>query len=381
MENGATTQTTVKSGRMANLELLRCVAMMMVVALHFLDKGKLLPKLSEADMETAGYAAWLLESFCIVAVNVYMLISGYFLCVSSFKLSRLLSLYLQVWFYSVIFGLIGGVTGIAAGTSFDIHYLLTLVFPISMGHYWFLTAYFYLYLFLPFIGRAVAQMNQRQLQISTGLLFFAFCLLKSVLPLRLEMDGKGYDCLWYLCVFLAAAYFRRFGVPPLEKKGRGILLYLLGCLLIFGGSMGLRAVYLKTGSFGLMLTMFVEYNHIFPFLAAAGLFAAFLRLKVTKTAAAFAVKAAPYTLGVYLLHENIGLRYSWQKWFGAGHALTVPELLAKTLAAAVCVFVCGIVVDMLRSAVMKRLHRLLCRIRIYEKIVEKVGRADGMFRF
>ena len=32
--------------RMANLELLRCVAMMMVVVLHFLGKGGLLPELA-----------------------------------------------------------------------------------------------------------------------------------------------------------------------------------------------------------------------------------------------------------------------------------------------------------------------------------------------
>ena len=83
-----------KSTRMANLELLRCVAMMMVVALHYLGKGELLTDLSGEALGGAGLAAWLLESFCIVAVNVYMLISGYFLCSSSFKPSRLLSLYL-----------------------------------------------------------------------------------------------------------------------------------------------------------------------------------------------------------------------------------------------------------------------------------------------
>ena len=78
---------------MVNLELLRCVAMMMVVVLHFLGKGGLLTggdrSLSEGAvaLDVTGYTAWLLESLCIVAVNVYMLISGYFLCTGSFKLS------------------------------------------------------------------------------------------------------------------------------------------------------------------------------------------------------------------------------------------------------------------------------------------------------
>ena len=96
-----------KPARMANLELLRCVAMMMVIVLHYLGKGGMLSDLTGAAVSKAETAAWLLESFCIVAVNVYMFISGYFLCTSSFKVSRLIQLWLQIWAYSVGVGLIG----------------------------------------------------------------------------------------------------------------------------------------------------------------------------------------------------------------------------------------------------------------------------------
>ena len=368
------------SGRMANLELLRCIAMMMVIALHFLGKGNLLPPLDSRSMEAVGYASWLLESFCIVAVNVYMLISGYFLCTSSFKLSRLAGLWLQLEFYSITFGLIGALSGILTETPFDTHYLLTLIFPVSMDHYWFLTAYIFLYLLLPFTGRAVKQMSRRQLQWSVLLLLSVFCFLKSILPLRLETDRMGYDCLWYLCVFLAAAYMRRFGVPFLEKKGRGLLLYVICCLAIFAGTMGLRTVYLNTGSFGLMLKMFLEYNHLLPFLAAAGLFAAFKNLKIQGRAAALVTRISPYTLGVYLLHENIGFRYSWQNWFGASEVNSVMSLLFGTLSAVIVLFCCGILVDMLRNALMGGLHRLLGRTELYRKTTAKVCNVDALFR-
>ena len=80
----------MKKQKMANIEALRCLAMMMVVVLHYLGKGKLLGDLAQPNMGNVGIAAWLLESFCIVAVNVYMLISGYFLCMSHFKITRLI---------------------------------------------------------------------------------------------------------------------------------------------------------------------------------------------------------------------------------------------------------------------------------------------------
>ena len=54
---------------MANLELLRCVAMLMVVVLHFLGKGGLLPELTEDGLEPAGVLAWGLEGLCIVEIG------------------------------------------------------------------------------------------------------------------------------------------------------------------------------------------------------------------------------------------------------------------------------------------------------------------------
>lgn len=365
--------------RMANLELLRCVAMMMVVILHYLGKGGLLPELTGESLGAMGTTAWLLETFCIVAVNLYMFISGYFLCTSSFKLSRLLKLMIRLWLYSAAFGILGAAAGIVAETPVDTHYFLTLLFPVSMGHYWFLTAYVFLYLLLPFLGMALKRMTKQQLQAAAVLLLIMFCVLKSVLPLRLEMDEKGYDCLWYLCVFVSAAYIRRFGIPFLKKRGRGICLYAACCLLAFAGTMALRFIYIRTGSIGRMTGMCLEYNHILPFLGALGLFCAFARMEINGKIADVIKKIGPYTLGVYLLHENLGLRYTWQPWFGSDRIHSVGELLLFTLLAAVGVFIAGILVDMLRAGLMAVLHRLLYKLKGYRKLIEKIERVDNLF--
>lgn len=374
--------------RMANLELLRCVAMMMVVVLHYLGKGGLLTDLTKEHLGGAELTAWLLECFCAVAVNVYMILSGYFLCLSSFKLRRLIQLYLQLWCYSVLFGLIGALSGVMVGTAFDTHYLLTLLFPVSMEHYWFMTAYVYLYLLLPFVGMAVRRMTKRQLQMAMLCLLFAFCILKSVLPLRLEMDGEGYDCLWYLCVFLSAAYVRRFGLPFLEKKRNCRMLYAGGCLLIFAGTMGMRAIYFHTGSLERMIKMCLEYNHILPFAAAWGLFGIFAGIRIRGSAAEIVNRIAPYSLGVYLLHENLGLRYTWQNWLGAGRVSDAMQrggagaaglLLLGTAAAAAAVFICGILTDMVRRGIFSMLYSGLLHIKPYRGLVQGIEKADRLF--
>ena len=68
----------VKKERQLNYELLRIIAMLMIVSLHYLGKGGLLGNPARQDMTAAGYTAWLAEAFCLVPVNVYVLISGYF---------------------------------------------------------------------------------------------------------------------------------------------------------------------------------------------------------------------------------------------------------------------------------------------------------------
>ena len=395
--------------RMAGLELLRCVAMMMVVALHYLGKGGLLADLTGENLGALGTAAWLLESFCIVAVNVYMLISGYFLCKTSFKLSRLVGLWMQVWVYSIGFGMLGALTGILEEVTLDVHYLLTLVLPISMEHYWFMTSYFFLYLLLPFVGMSAGRMTKGQLKAAVGSLLFVFCFVKSILPLRLETDGQGYDCLWYLCVFLAAAYIRRFVLPAvgdqerdrgfgevkgftLKKRGCCLGMYVGGCLLIFGVTIVLREIYLCTGSLGRNLKMCLEYNHLLPFLAAVGLFGTFYSLRIQGKPAEIVNRVAPDTLGVYLLHENLGLRYSWQNWFGAerllamasadtkGGFVLVGALLLCTAGAVLCVFLCGILVDMARSGIFRVLHRVFSHVPIYGRMVILTKKVDCIMK-
>lgn len=385
MAEQMTIQKPKRTQRMANLELLRCIAMMMVIVLHYLGKSDLLVDLTENTLGSVGTAAWFLESFCIVAVNVYMLISGYFLCMSTYKPSRLLKLYLQVWFYSAGVGVLAIVTGIFPWQDVTIHDLLTFVFPVSMEHYWFITAYVFLYILLPFAGGALRKMTKAQMQIALGTLLAVFCVLKSMLPVRLEKDMQGYDCLWYLCVFVTAAYLRRFGLPFLQKIKNSLLLYVGGCVAVFGLTMGLRQVYLHTGSLDRILGIGMEYNHVLPFLAAVGLFGLFALIKVGERAGKFINKIAPYTLGVYLLHEHIGLRYAWQNWLGADLVIQyqgvagVLALLAGILAAVIVVFAVGILFDMLREKVMKGLHVILMKMGLYRKIVAAVDKADHIF--
>lgn len=364
--------TEKKTGRQANMELLRMLSMMLVVVLHFLDKGGNLPALTESTMPAYGYAAWILESLAIVSVNVYMLLSGYFLIESSFKPKRLLGLLLQVWFYSIGIGLVAAAFGYLPEGSFGIHYLLTLFLPISMNHYWFMSAYVFMYLFVPLLSAGIKQLSKKQHQLVLGALLFAFCIIKSVVPARLEADAQGYDCIWYLCMFVTAAYIRRYGLSFFKGKGRSLFVYLAFAAAIFGVTFVLRALYLKTGSLGTILTGCYNYNHILVLAASLGVFYLFYHMQIkSERTGRLICRVAPYTLGVYLLHEHAAIRYEWQQWIYAitGKPDNVGSLLLVTAFAVLAVFLCGVLLDMVRTALFAAFNRLLSHFGFYKHLI------------
>jgi len=355
-----------KKERMKNLELLRCIAMMMVVVLHFLGKGELLEELSGESLSGAGITAWVLECFALVAVNVYMLISGYLLCQSRFKWSRLVSLLLQVWFYSILVGLAGGLLGTAA-EPFSIYYLLQIVFPVTMKQYWYVTAYVLLYLLLPMLGPSISSMTKKQHQVCIFTFLTLFCFMKSLLPVRLALDSQGYDVLWYITLFLVAAYFRKYECTLFQKKGTYLLAYFVCVGLIFACLMGYRMIYLSTGKLQTTISVATDYNHLFAFAASLCFFLYFTKISVQGVVAKAAGFAGPLTLGVYLLHESVGIRYAWPKYFGAGLATTPLRVVGFTLLAAVGVFMIGIVVEFLRVKLFALLDKVLSLIPVYRK--------------
>lgn len=345
--------------RIASIELLRILAMMMVVMLHYLSKGDLLTPLTE-EFDAGSYIAWFLEAFSIVAVNVYMLISGYFLVESGFKLKRLAQLVCQVLFYSLLIPLVLLAVGILQPQQVTVYRLLQYVLPGQMAHYWFITAYLIMYLFSPVLAAGAKGMSQRQLRNTIILLLLFFSVSKSVLPVQLVTDNQGYDGLWFICVFLVAAYMRLYGIPFLQKGRRAALCYLGSCVLIYGLALGVRLFYLKTGRLGNFIHAPYEYNHILNLFAAVSLFYAFSQWKLSgeKALGKVVLRVAPYTLGVYLLHEHVELRTLWPHWLGADSQYSPWALAPRAVCSVLAVFAVGILVDMARGALFSLIGKI-----------------------
>ena len=247
--------------RNANMDLLRMISMMMVTMLHALTKSDLLPYMGR-NVPVNGWIAWGLEALSVSSVNVFMLISGYFLISSTFSVGRLLEIIFQTMFYllgALSFFLILGKISLA---NMDIYTMIQYFLPIHMETYWFISAYVIIYLLLPLIASGVHAMSEKQLQgVILGLLVFE-CVVKSVLPVRLVMDKQGYSFLWYLTLFLIGARIKLYGFTRVKTAKRGWCIFTVSTVLILAEIFVLSQIQLRTGRLKEMTKVSLDYNHI-----------------------------------------------------------------------------------------------------------------------
>lgn len=341
--------------RNTNMDLLRMLSMMMVTMLHALGKSGLLLPIS-GDLALNGWLAWIMECFSIGAVNIFMLLSGYFLIKSQFRTGRLLELIFQTFFYTFGTFFLYFATGKIQMEQMDIYHLLKYYLPVHMDVYWFITAYVALYLLLPVLSQGVLHITQKQLGRSILFLLVYECFVKSVLPFRLEEDARGYSLLWYVILFLIGAYYRLYGFRFLKKAWQGWLLFVIGSGAILFEIAVLYYISSATGRLSEIVQIALDYNHVFTLLAAVGIFGAFLLGKqLPQMPGRLVSKLSPYALGVYLFQENEIFRYEWQIWFGLQNAMSqsTAGFLCRVIGAVLAMYALGTAIDFVRSLIFR----------------------------
>ncbi len=337
--------------RQSNIELLRIISMLMIVGLHYLDKGSVLPK-TTSYFTLNGYVAWGFEAFFFSSVNVFFLISGYFSLDRKFDAKKILRFWLQIVTYSLGLGIIACIIGLR---SFDIYVLFQYIFPIVTNHYWFATVYFILFVISPLISAGVNAIDQKTLKWVIGLLLVFTSFAKTFIPMLLATDNKGYDAIWMLAVFLTGMYLKKYGLKE-KSKGFYFGIYILGSLVMFLSLIVIKALYTKRGMLEDFISYGYSYNFLFCYIASVALFIGFLKIKeFNGKKAAFINKIAGATFGVYLFHEHMDVRYLWPEAFDCSDAVNkpLPLFILHMLLTVLVIFALGTFIEMFRQKVMK----------------------------
>ena len=349
--------------RETNLELLRILAMLMVISLHYLDKGNALVEIEDLYVSSPNIInkmlAWVLEVLSYGAVNIYIMISGYFLINSSAKMEKPFKIVVQVLFYSAgiffIFMALGKLPNYATETFFKGIFFT----PIASAHYWFASSYVFFYLLAPFVAIGIRHLNEKQhrgLMIIVLLLFSR--LWKILLPQSAPIDDKGYGLLWFITLFVVASYIRRF--VPVVKKLRFLYfgIYLLASLSTLASFFVVNMIYHATGRFEVFIKVLLEYNSPTIVVASVCLFLFFRTISIPD---GFLSKAilfiSPLTFGIYLIHEHYLLRDLWVSFWKVDEFAKKPNFILHYIGVVLAVFIiCGLI-EWIRKTLFDLLYR------------------------
>lgn len=188
----------------------------MVVLLHSSYSANGWP--STLDLSTASLS--LIECFSIIAVNVFVLITGYFS--TTLKRQSLFSFLFIVFFYGVIkiiFQLLSG--------CFKYSSLLILT-----NQNWFVLCYLCLILLSPIVNEWIKHTNRKQLG-RTIILLFTVQTITDFFPGIGEIFNKGCSPLSFLNIYLLGRYVNLYGGGIFFYHSK--LIYFSSSILLFMG--------------------------------------------------------------------------------------------------------------------------------------------------
>lgn len=207
----------MKKGRMSNIELLRFVAMILVLVVHsnFFALGS--PTLQDTLVNPANAMARnLFQSVAIVCVNVFVLISGWFGIHPSMKgfsnfifqcLFFLCGIYFVLWGLGLVPLTLKGLAGCF----------------VLLNWNWFIKAYIGLYILAPVLNTFVEKSTKKQF-LYVLLSFFTFQTIYSWISNGAVFFESGYSTMSFIGLYLLARYINVYKprvcfYPPIIMRG------------------------------------------------------------------------------------------------------------------------------------------------------------------
>ena len=318
----------------------------MVLVLHALMKTGAL-EYGDSLLTYAYY--WLLEAACICAVNIFVLISGYFQINAQFKGRNVIKIaFGGVWIYSVMFS---WVEIVFEGYPLTLRWLIKAFFPLLTKKYWFANAYLVLYIISPFLDKLLLSLSAKQRTIFVAILIALFSIRTTIFPLSWGQDlSGGMGILWFVTLYCVAAWLRLY-FKERQKPLKYWLVYLAATALLAGSKIILMVLGAEEYSGKLY-----GYSSCVVLIQAVALFMAFLNSRLIVGKWAQAINAiAKHSFSVYIIHFTM-----WNVLFTT--VLHVDYFVhnifsgtAAILIAVMLIFVFCVIVDCAKEFCEKRL--------------------------
>lgn len=325
-----------KPERKSGLELLRIVTMLMIISCHTGHAPFNFPveiiSINRLWQQFLNMGAGLGD-------DMFIMISGYFLVKSEgLKFRKIFSLWIRLFFYSVIFYYIF----VLAGTeNFDIKTALSILMPVMRNKWWFVSTYFVLYFLHPYINILLRSFTRDD--------YKKFMLIMLVCWVIIMRALHGSNVTAFIILYCLAAYIRLWA----DDYGSRKFIYY-GAVFIalnFMTVIVLDLIGTRIPVFGQNAAFFCEMMRPFTVLACLCLLIGFKHLDIQSRTINTIASA---TFGVYLIHDNEFVRpFLWNDLVRNASLRDSPYLIPYTVAVILIIYTVCTVIELTRSKIFR----------------------------
>lgn len=315
--------------RKSNIELLRIILMLIIISHHYVVNSGL-TNLIYGHEYTFKDIYYLLFGFGgKIAINIFILITGYFMCTSKITLNKFVKLLFEVEFYKLLTLVFFIVTGYATFTlKSAIYYLL----PITSIWIRFTECYLIFYLLIPFVNKFIKSLSQKEHLIFILIVLFFFSILGSLSFISVTINYVT----WFIFIYFIGAYIRLYPETKYLKiinDKKKSLFFLLFFLILAFISIPYKGYFYVN-----------DVNKILAVLIAVFTFLFFINININYNK--FINTAAASTFGILQIHANSDLMRSWlwgnvfnTTYFYHTNMFILHSILTVIIVYVVCLFI------------------------------------------
>lgn len=368
--------------RNSNFELMRIVSMFFIVLWHIIMHGNVLNNCANPAVKII---LEFIMFIIIIHVNSFVMLSGYFQSQSKFKLKKVISLLLQVSFYSLAIL----VAAIKLGwiENYTIVTFINNTLLTALDNYWFIKMYLVTYVFSDYINKFIDRMSRCEYK---NFLLIVFVML-SVIPFVTGYKvvyNDGYNFSNFIYLYMIGAYLRKY---PLKET------YHFKCMSINGYRMFLLSGFFIVAIFNYLInhfsfeiggmsnifneisnrvtTSYFDYSTPLVIIQTILYFELFKTLKIENS---FINKISKCVFGIYLIHDNPIVRTHIYKILKIDNGLFYGySIFLKIIIVLLSIFIGCFIIDFIRDFICKK----LCNLKIIRKSVEKFKKFISSFNF
>lgn len=331
--------------RDSNIELYRSITMLLIIAHHFVVNSGIMDSMWNHPASINSLFLFMFGAWGKIGINCFVLITGYFMCKTTFKSEKILKLFTQVLFYNIVifvFFLCFRIEEIS------IKRITEVITPINNVEHNFTSCFLLFYLCIPFLNTLISNINERKhiFIIGLSLIIYTVC----GMLFRTNMNYVS----WFIVLYFIASYIRLYPKPIMNNcHFWGLSTFLSVILSILSVFIGIY-ISVKTNT-RVQYYFISDTNAILALTTSICSFLFFKNLQIKQSKIINCI--ASTTFGILLIHANCDTmrQWLWHDFLQVSQMIESTYLIPFAVISVVIIFFVCATIDFCRNILFERI--------------------------